>query len=149
MEADALELFGHRMAEIEKYGRSNDEVYSPANKELCIAKVADEGGEMNWYRAEYQQSLVDGRVQLGLVDFATIGTTDENNIRKIRQAHLHEVLSFVGKLRNEHISMDLLNVDMVRMSLPITAGKVKSVGGAHEIFLPEQYFTLEENLIEV
>lgn len=141
-------LFSLRMSEIAEYARDHNEPYVPDHLELCIAMMPDEQGEPLWYRAQYHQTLTNGRAQIGLIDFGNSVIVKSEDIRMFNEKFSYEIISFVGKLRNYDISIDLLNTNLFENYAFIVATKVSCIGNSKEIFLPPQYFVEDENVEE-
>lgn len=142
-----LILFSTRMGELEEFGRSTEK-YVPHHQELCIVMHPDEQNNPVWYRGQFHQALANGRAQVGLIDFWTSAVVEMKNIRKFDSKFSHEILSFIAKIRNEEISMELLNEDMLQNYQYLQHVQVRLVGNSHEVYLPSAYFLVDENIEE-
>lgn len=145
-------IFASQTQALTEYGQSQLlglAPYVPDHLELCLVLHPDEEGTPLWYRAQYQQQLSNDRAQVGLLDFGVSATVDAANIRKFNGRFAHELVSIVGKLRNESISFDLLDLTQFGNFMIITAESIRFLGGErHEVFISEQYFEIDENYEE-
>lgn len=146
-----LQQFATQMCELKAFGKTlRDSVgaYVPDKIEICLAPYEDENEEELWYRAQYQQSLVNGRAQVGLIDFGVSVVVDKSKIRKIDERFVYDRLSFIGKIRGTNSSLDLLDLDFFANFNNITANIVKPIGESFEFHLGNNYFMNDEDYFD-
>lgn len=92
--------FSEQHEVIQEYGESikNDGAYSPRHLELCVVKILEEDDPI-WYRAQYQQQLVDGRAQVALIDYGITDNVLENDIRVFNKKLVFECLALTCSVK--------------------------------------------------
>lgn len=89
-----LAQFANQMGDLNKSGdtlRNSGNKYSPDKLEMCLVLYEDEAQEELWYRAQYQQSLVNERAQVGLIDFGISVFVDKSKIRKFDERFAYDL----------------------------------------------------------
>lgn len=144
---DDADLFATQVKSLSEYCETlaSDDPYTPSKFELCLVLYPDENQERLWYRAQYQQTLTNNRAQVGLIDFASEVTVPMCNIRKFDPLNVYERISLVCKVRNDEISMDLLDHTQFAEFQQFNATRIRPVGDdQHEIFVSNNFFLDED-----
>lgn len=116
--------FSQQHEVIQTYGESikNDAAYSPRHLELCVVKILEED-EPIWYRAQYQQQLVDGRAQVALIDYGVTENVLENDIRLFHKKLLFECLALTCSVKKGVAP----KAEMLNKLVAFARGKVVSI----------------------
>lgn len=140
-------LFATQVKSLSDFGESlaSGEPYIPTKFELCLVCFPDENQERLWYRGQFQQILAGGKAQIGLIDFASEVIVSACDIKKMDRLHGYERISLICKIRNDDISMDLLDHTQLEEYHFINATRIHPAGDAHEIYLSNDFFFLEQN----
>lgn len=142
-----FEQYAKSLAEMKVYGETvvSAMPYTPDKLEICLALLAEDDGTTNRYRVEFQQQLSENRAQIGLIDFAVSAVTSMLNLRKIPLGKFsHECVTIVCKIRNDSVSLGLLNTAQFQISDRIDSFSIRSVANGHEIHISERYFDFDE-----
>lgn len=121
--------------------------YLPSKSEFCLVYIPDNDGTPMWYRCQYQQPLANDLCQVGLIDFGTSAIAKMADIRKMTQFD-DECMTFTCKIRNDNISIDLLNQGLFGMFSEIETLKIRKHGQIYDIFIADSYFHLDDNIEE-
>lgn len=144
-----IQQFATKMCDLKVYGQTlRHSAYVPDMLEICLVLYEDENEEELWYRAQYQQLLVNDRAQVGLIDFGVSVVVDTSKIRKIDERFVYDRLSFIGKIRGTNASLDLLDLDFFPDFGNITAKLVKPIGESFEFHLENNYFMNDEDYFD-
>lgn len=111
-----LEKFGTHHDQLQKYGESvkNAPAYKPKHLEMCLALVMD-AGEAVWYRAQFQQSLADGRAQFGIIDYGVTLTGNESDIRELSKDLVFESVALQCRVKR---ALNLTKAEAVKLLQP-------------------------------
>ncbi|XP_031636231.1 uncharacterized protein LOC116349100 [Contarinia nasturtii] len=127
-----IQEFMDEDSRIQEYGMTvkNAPAYVPKVKELCLVLTKDDGTDV-WYRAQFQQELIDDKAQLYCIDYGRVLKTRINNIRAFPEILAHPVTSFIGRLK----SGDTLSPEELKkyMEDPFVAKSVEYDGDMHII----------------
>lgn len=142
--------FVTEMQQLLNFGKSvaKAEPYVPEKFQMCIVFHPDADGTEVWYRAQFQVQLANDRAQVGLIDFEISIVVEMCNIRKFSEQFAFGRKSFVGKIRSEDISMDLLNRDLFQSFNTITAQRLRPIGTLYELHFDQNYFIDDDNIEE-
>lgn len=150
LQSDLVE-FANQMRDLKEYGKTLRDIvneYVPDKLEMCLALYEDGDGDELWYRAQYQQPMINKRAQIGLIDFGVSVVTDISNIRKFDERFVYDRLSFIGKIRGTNTSLALLDHDFFPNFGNITAELIKPIGDSFELHLGNNYFFDEEDYFD-
>lgn len=67
---EQLQHFANQTKIVCQYGEkmASEQPYDPEKNELCVVHLPDDDGTQLYYRAQFQQKLVNGNVQVGPID---------------------------------------------------------------------------------
>lgn len=72
--------------------------YIPKPHELCLIKEMDDGSPF-WYRAVFEQELIDNMAEIIKLDFMTKARVNMNNIRAFDKSITRELYTFTCKIK--------------------------------------------------
>lgn len=135
---------------VTQFGESlaNTEPYKPEWLEICLVFLPDDDGTIMWYRAQFQQELVNGIAQVGLIDFNIPAEVKMSDIRKLNDDLGFERMSFFGKIRCENNSLDLLDDNQFGVFDNVTSYLLEPVADSFGIYFDDSYFVEDENFEE-
>lgn len=87
---------------IARYGREIAKAapsHMPNKLELCLVLYPDDDGTEMCYRTQFQIELIDGRAQVGLIDYGVTATVEISNIREFHEQFSFGCFTFLGKIR--------------------------------------------------
>lgn len=147
--ADDMISFSERCTKVADFGSTQiaHVPYEPDKLEMCIVMSPDEDGTEFWYRAQFHQILTNERAQVGLIDFGCSAVVSMQNIRKFNESLLHERVSFIGKIRRENTSLELLNRGLFQNFFQVTATRLQPVNDKFEFHFDEHYFFEDDDFI--
>lgn len=143
-----MNRFTKKIADLNLSAESCEVPYVPEKLEICSAFYSDAENSPLWYMAQFQEILANEKAQVGLIDFGISVNVPLADIRKFDHRLDYEQLSIVGKLRNDDISLDLLDINQFENHMHIHATRVRASGDSHEIFLSADCFLDDDNFEE-
>lgn len=134
---------------VTEFGKSiaYTEPYKPEKSEICLALLPDDDGTIMWYRAQFQEELVNNKAQVALIDFHITAVVKMSNLRKLNDFGF-ERISFFGKIRSENYSLDLLDRNAFAMFNNVTSILLEPVGDSFGIHFDDSYYIEDENYEE-
>lgn len=146
---EQLQHFASQTVIVCQYGEkmARERPYDPEKNELCVVHLPDDDGTQMYYRAQFQQKLVNGKVQVGLIDFNATAIVPSSGIRRFDENMSFERISFLCKIRStQNCSLDLLREDLFDLYDNVTAALMEPSGDSYGIAFDMNYFDEDENI---
>lgn len=146
---EQLQHFANQTKIVCQYGEKmvSERPYDPEKNELCVVRLPDDDGTQMYYRAQFQQKLVNGKVQVGLMDFNATAIVPSSGIRRFDEIMSFERINFLCKIRStQNCSLDLLREDLFDLYDNVTAALMEPAGDSYGIAFDMNYFDEDENI---